>query len=93
MGVAVAWVKAHIGMDGNEEVDKAARQCAEKKETLIPSIQTPIPKNILKDIIDTAIRVKWQQTWTFATQYKHTKHFLSGPDKNKSKKILCRQTT
>ena len=30
----------------------------------------------------------WERKWQSAPHYKHTKHFYSGPDKNRAKKIL-----
>ena len=53
--------------------------------------KTPITDSchaIRKKDIDKAFRHKWKRKWQVAPQYKHTKHFYSGPDKNKAKKIL-----
>ena len=82
-GCTIAWVKAHIGTTGNEAADAAARQGAENLENNIQKINTPLPGETTKQEIDKAIR-KWQT----ASHYKHTKHFYSGPDKAKAKKIL-----
>ena len=40
-GCTIAWVKAHIGTEGNEAADTAARQGAENKGNKIQTINTP----------------------------------------------------
>ena len=47
-----------------------------------------MPGEVTKTEIDNAIRKEWKRKWQAAPHYKHTKHFYSGPDKNKAKKIL-----
>ena len=73
---------------GNEAADSAARQGAENFDNKIQKINTPMPGKTAKLEIDNAIRKEWKQKWQNAPHYKHTKHFYSGPDKNRAKKIL-----
>ena len=80
-GCTIAWVKAHIGTEGNEAADNAARQGAENKNNTIQQIYTPLPGQSTKTEIDQAIRKEWKRKWQNAPHYKHTKHFYSGPDK------------
>ena len=87
-GCTIAWIKAHIGTEGNEAADEAAKKGAENIGNKFQLIRTPIPQAIRKEDIDKAIRQEWKRKWQVAPQYKHTKHFYSGPDKNKAKKIL-----
>ena len=87
-GCTIAWIKAHIGTEGNEAADEAAKNGAENIGNKFQLIKTPIPHAIRKEDIDKAIRTEWKRKWQIAPHYKHTKHFYSGPDKIKAKKIL-----
>ena len=71
---------------GNEAADKAAKKGAENIGNKFQLIRTPVPQAIRKEDIDKAIRKEWKRKWQAAPQYKHTKHFYSGSDKNKAKK-------
>ena len=83
----LAWIKAHVGTEGNEQADQAAKEGAaggsHMKET-----QTPIPWQVAKNKIEFYTTAKWKQKWTTAPHYKHTKLFYDSPNKNKSKYIL-----
>ena len=84
----LAWVRAHISTEGNEAADEAAKLGAENKDNKLQVINTPMPGAVTKTEIDNAIRTEWKRKWQSAPHYKDTKHFYSGPDKNKAKKIL-----
>ena len=77
-----------VGTEGNKAADEAAKNGAENIGNKFQLIRTPMPHAIRKEDIDKAIRKEWKRKWQVAPQYKHTKHFYSGPDKNKAKKIL-----
>ena len=47
-----------------------------------------MPGIITRTEIDNAIRTERKRRWQTAPHYKHTKHFYSGPDTNKAKKVL-----
>ena len=86
--VEIAWVKAHIGTEGNEAADKAARPGAENKNLTLQKIDTPIPAEHEKSIIEEAIRKERKRKWKHAPRCKHTELFHIGPDKNRAKCIL-----
>ena len=83
----IAWVKAHIGTEGNEAADDAARLGAENNNNTLEIINTPMPKSQAKQIINEAIRVEWKKRWNNSPHYKHTKLFFSGPNKKKPNKF------
>ena len=74
--LTLAWIKAHVGTEGNEQADQAAKEGAaggsNMKET-----QTPMPWQVAKNKIEAYTTAKWQQKWITAPHYKHTKLFLS----------------
>ena len=71
-GCTIAWVKAHIGIPGNEAAYSAARQGAENTDNKIQKINTALPGKTAKLEIDNAIRKEWMQIWQNAPHYKHT---------------------
>ena len=85
--LTLAWIKAHVGTEGNEQADQAAKEGASGGSHM-KEIQTPIPWQVAKNKIEVYTTTKWKQKWITAPQYKHTKLFYDSPNKNKSKYIL-----
>ena len=86
-GCTIAGLKAHIGTEGNEATDEAAKQGEENSAAKFKTITLPQPANYTKNLIDNAVREIWNTSWQSAPHYKHTKHFYSGPDKQRTSKI------
>ena len=83
--LTLAWIKAHVGTEGNEQADQAAKEGAAGGH--MTKTQTPIPWQVAKSKIEEYTTSKWKQRWVTTPQYKHTKLFYESPNK-KSKYIL-----
>jgi ribonuclease HI len=89
--VTIAWVKAHIGTEGNEAADAAAKSGAEGKDCETDGI--PLPKIYERNLIRNSTKAAWKAEWLQASEYKHSKHFYAGPDSNKAKLLLKHSKT
>ena len=85
--LTLAWIKAHVGTEGNEQADQAAKEGAAGGAHM-KATQTPIPWQVAKSKIESYTTAKWKQKWVDAPHYKHTKLFYESPNKNKSKYTL-----
>ena len=63
--IIFTWIPSHIGIQGNEEADKAA-----KKALQIDMCKSKIPYTDLKPTIKKFISDKWQKSWDNQTQNK-----------------------
>jgi ribonuclease HI len=84
--VRLAWVKAHIGTEGNELADSAAKQGGLDEMGTNTRIYLAMSAAELKASLDTAIRNRWRQRWQEQDKYRMTKQFLSGPDRQAGKR-------
>jgi len=72
--ITLRWVKAHVGIKGNELADTLAKKAA-KDETMIESYKK-VPKSVVaRELEEESIR-KWQREWTQTTKGKAMKDFF-----------------
>ena len=85
--LTLAWIKAHVGYEGNELADHAAKQGALEPHMSIKT-DIPISKTEIANTLKEQVYNKWLLRWVTSTDYKHSKKFLNKPDSNRAKKIL-----
>ncbi len=59
-GTFFLWVPAHVGVEGNEDVDKIAKQALKH---IVIDLDIPLGKSEMKGLIKTAIKNMWQERW------------------------------
>ena len=72
--VTLAWTKAHVGTEGNEMANIAAKQAAQTG-TSKPDI--PLPSTHRHRLINEFFDSRWSDRWQRINTCKHTKLFLS----------------
>jgi ribonuclease HI len=79
--VRLAWVKAHVGIQGNELADSAAKLGGKDEMGSNIKAYVKIPQAELKMNLEMTIREAWAQRWKRDPGYWMTKQFLTKPDK------------
>ena len=83
--VELRWIKAHVGHDGNEAADKAAK----KGSTSNRGNQKPLlAKSKAWSLIDMQFRKTWETRWKGLKDHRQSKIFLHGPNKSNASKLL-----
>jgi ribonuclease HI len=73
--IEFSWVKAHIGIYGNELADQLAKAAAYNTDTTVSFNR--IPKSTLYSKIEEEAIQKWQKEWENCTKAAITKQFFS----------------
>ena len=76
--VSLQWVKAHVGILGNEEADAAAKAGAKGSRRRINTIKPA--RNVLKKLTKLNLNKNWQDLWDKNEECRQSKLFLSGPN-------------
>jgi hypothetical protein len=72
--IQFSWVKAHVGIHGNELADRLAKEAARNKDTTVAINR--IPKSTYFNEIAEATKQKWQIEWEKCVQATITKPYF-----------------
>ena len=78
--LTLTWIKAHVGYEGNEMADLAAKQGAQEPDMSI-KIDVPISTTEISNKLKELINNKWMLRWTTSTDYVQTLKEISGKTK------------
>jgi hypothetical protein len=83
--IALHWVKAHVGIRGNELADTLAKKAATSKT--ITKTYTRIPKSAVQRQLKEESARKWQRSWTQAAKGSTTKEYF--PEIEGRQRLSC----
>ena len=73
--IELSWVKAHVGIVGNELADQLAKATASDSDAKI--VFNRLPMSTLIRTIEEETKLKWQKEWEECTKARITKEFFS----------------
>ena len=72
--IELLWIKAHIGIVGNELADRLAKAAATDSDATV--VFNRLPMSALISKIKEDVKLKWQKEWEECTEAEITKEFF-----------------
>ena len=72
--IQFCWVKAHVGIQGNETAGAMAKEAATRTDT--PESYDKVPKSVVKSELEVLSFKKWQREWDQSSKGQITKQYF-----------------